>query len=59
MNAPKDQPVLVEADYVRTAGGFVRFINRSGELGVDEELVRMFKAGRVLEVELVEPDEDE
>ena len=59
VNAAKDQPVLVEADSVRTAGGFVRFINRSGELRVDEELVHMFKSGSVLEVEVIEPDEGE
>ena len=58
VNTPKDQPVLVKADYVRTAGGFVRFINRSDELGVADALVHMFKAGRVLDVEVIEPDED-
>jgi hypothetical protein len=33
-------------------------MNRSGEPGTEEELVHMFEAGRVLEVEEVQPDED-
>lgn len=51
---PRDtEPVRVTADRVYTGSGFVRFFV-SRDAAAPDQLVRMFKANTVLEVELVD-----